>query len=403
MAGPADAGASTDARRPENSASLGATIGARLRARRGFAPGSDSLRLAFAVMVVVFHAHVVVSHNMSLGASRLTWFPVYAWIPAFFALSGFLVAASAERLNVGGFLLARGLRIVPALLVEILACAFLLGPIFTSLPLADYFTAPGTWRYFTNVVGLINYSLPGVFTHLPAAGIVNLSLWTIPVELVTYAAGALLMACGLMRRPLALLGLLAAWLAGALIVDLCHLTMGHGMLPLLAERLFAGRGPRVWACALGGIVAYKLRDRLPYSPRLLIVALAAGAALAAWTPYWRFQSPAISALACAPIVYVTVFLAVSDLPRIPLLQRGDYSYGVYLYGFPIEQAVKALAPQLASPALLSLIALPPIFLFAAASWHCVERPVLRLRKSFSLAARARWASQARGAVLHPAE
>ena len=66
----------------------------------------------------------------------------------------------------------------------------LLGSIFTTLPLRDYFSSPGTYRYLTkDSIGLINFTLPGVSTANPSST-VNWSIWTIPCELTCYAVMA---------------------------------------------------------------------------------------------------------------------------------------------------------------------------------------------------------------------
>ncbi|HEY2608222.1 MAG TPA: acyltransferase, partial [Paraburkholderia sp.] len=55
--------------------------------------------------------------------------------------------------------------------------------------------------------------------------------------------------------------------------------------------------------------------------------------------------------------------------------RHDYSYGIYLYGFMVQQCVANIAPQL-SHVMSLLVAVPLILVCAALSWHFVERPVL---------------------------
>ncbi|HJT97764.1 MAG TPA: hypothetical protein VJ696_05560, partial [Rhodanobacteraceae bacterium] len=58
---------------------------------------------------------------------------------------------------------------------------------------------------------------------------------------------------------------------------------------------------------------------------------------------------------------------------------GDYSYGIYLWAFPMQQVAASLAPSL--PSLLNTVAgfvgaLP----LAVASWHLIEKPALRLKQ-----------------------
>jgi peptidoglycan/LPS O-acetylase OafA/YrhL len=111
-------------------------------------------------------------------------------LPMFFALSGFLVTGSLFRTRtLTEFIALRLLRLVPALAVEVTLSAVVLGALFTSLPIGQYFSDPAFWKYFLNIAGRIHYSLPGVFQDNPIP-IVNISLWTIPYELEWYLISA---------------------------------------------------------------------------------------------------------------------------------------------------------------------------------------------------------------------
>src|SRR3954463_10343097 len=157
------------------------TVGSVLDRRGGLAPGFDLLRIVLAVSVVVWHGRAIVNNEIT----RVDGFfelGSYGIIAAFFGLSGFLITGSALRLRLRDFLLNRALRIIPALAVEIVLSAVVLGPLFTDLPLSGYATDPQTYRYFANILGLIIHPLPGVFAHNPT-DVVNGSLWTIPHEI----------------------------------------------------------------------------------------------------------------------------------------------------------------------------------------------------------------------------
>lgn len=154
------------------------TIGSELDRHRGIAPGFDLLRICLAIGVVAWHTDAVVTGATS-EMYWFVWLPGYAILAAFFGLSGFLIAASGLRLTLKNFLINRGLRIIPALAVEVILCMLLLGPLFTQLSIKDYLSNPRTWFYTTNIVGLIHFQLPGVFYNHPT-NIVNNSLWTVP-------------------------------------------------------------------------------------------------------------------------------------------------------------------------------------------------------------------------------
>ena len=68
--------------------------------------------------------------------------------------------------------------------------------------------------------------------------------------------------------------------------------------------------------------------------------------------------------------------------RIPRLARKpDYSYGLYVYAFPIQQTVVRLVPDIAPP-LLFAAAFALTLAVAAVSWHALEAPALRLKSRF---------------------
>jgi peptidoglycan/LPS O-acetylase OafA/YrhL len=365
------------------------SIGHKLDSNRGLAPAFDLLRLVLALAVVTYHSFWVARTGTDFGVTRLTWFPTYAALPIFFTLTGFLVCGSAERLALPDFLLNRALRIVPALLVEILLSAFVVGAIFTTLPLGAYFTSPQTWRYLTNIVGLVNFNLPGVFENLPSAKTVNISLWTIPVEIACYGGMAVLMASGLIRSRFAAPALIALWSLTALLAQGLQLHWGHDLLARIVDKLYFGPAPRLVLSAVWGVAVYQLRHRIPRSWALFAAAVAVCVATAAFLPLsWR-DAPVMAVLSCGPLAYITAFIGTLELPKLTFLRTHDYSYGIYLYGFTIQQAVKSTFPQITEPLVLTALALPVITVFAALSWELVELPVMRLRKTFSFIAQTR--------------
>jgi len=94
-------------------------------------------------------------------------------LPAFFALSGFLVAGSLVRNDLLSFGALRFLRIFPALIGEVVISALIIGPVFPILSLNQYFTNQTFYKYFLNVIGYIHYQLPGVFLGVPLNAMVN--------------------------------------------------------------------------------------------------------------------------------------------------------------------------------------------------------------------------------------
>ena len=154
----------------------GETIGQRLTATRGRTTGFDYLRAGLSISVIAFHS-VLTSYGEA--HTRMVWNgwwrPFIAVIlPAFFALSGFLVSASLVRSKtIQEFLTLRVVRLVPALFFEVTISALILGPLLTVFTLRDYFTSRLFRAYWLNIVGYIHFQLPGLFLDNPDPNMVN--------------------------------------------------------------------------------------------------------------------------------------------------------------------------------------------------------------------------------------
>lgn len=277
----------------------------------------------------------------------------------FFALSGFLLMRSLiARPELLRYLRHRALRILPAYWVCLLACVLLLGPTFSSLGAVDYFRHPETWAHLSgNILPLsFVWGLPGVFTDHVFPEVVNGSLWSLGLELRWYGYLALLLALGLAQRRWAFSVVAVLFLAVA------------------AAETLAGKP-----------------DPLHY--RALSVVFVLGAL---WAHWWTWHRPRHSGLlACLAlallchgsawtgaantllVLYASLWAAYA-LPALPWSSRRDYSYGLYLYGFPVQQSLLALYPAL-SPLALCVWASLVALLLAWLSWHLVEQPMLRWR------------------------
>lgn len=144
-----------------------APFGERLVSRRN---NFDVLRLAAATMVLV-------SHAWALSGYREPAFPGthdtlgFVGVLIFFALSGVLVCQSwTVDPRPIAFAWKRALRIVPALLVSVVATAYVLGPLVTNQPIRDYLTSAQPAKYVVaNTTMRVDYSLPGVFATNPSS------------------------------------------------------------------------------------------------------------------------------------------------------------------------------------------------------------------------------------------
>jgi peptidoglycan/LPS O-acetylase OafA/YrhL len=368
------------------------TFGEVLERRKGIGPGFDFLRVGLATTIVMTHA-ALLTRNAWLIHDTPLWFNEYALVPMFFALSGFLVAGSGMRLSLGNFLVNRGLRIVPALAVDVTFCALLLGPILTTTPLAGYFTHHDFLRYFLNVTGDIHYRLPGVFESNPSYR-VNGALWTVPYEIGCYAILAAAMVFGLLKRPAVVAALIVGMLLTGLALDVTGATRHMGALGGPLRLFLVGRGAGLLIAFLMGVWAFQVRDRIPFKRSIFLCSLAACILAALFLGHGATEHVPSRLILFPALVYMTVYLGLTPIPIPRFFHTGDYSYGIYLYHDPILQTVIALFPAYAlvrgwGAAFVFLAGAPFVMLMAFSSWHLIEKRVLKLRKKFSFVARVR--------------
>jgi peptidoglycan/LPS O-acetylase OafA/YrhL len=279
----------------------------------------------------------------------------------FFAISGFLVTNSYLRQpHLLRFVAARVLRIYPAYVICLIATVLVTGLFFTRLPLREFFASAVTWNYLWHNLGLtgLHYTLPGAYDASGYPGVANGSLWSLALEARLYLYLALLALCQLFRWRL----VAAALLAAAVITVLA----AWPLLPVDTE------GKRalttVFACTAAAACAARY---FPVSTRILV-------ALAVLT--WLLRDSAFAyALTIACLTYFTFWFAYR-LPAIPLRLPGDYSYGLFLYGFPVQQALVQLDPDIGALP-LTAGALAVALLLAVLSWHLVERRALDLKRT----------------------
>ncbi len=364
------------------------SFGGVLAGYQGLAPGFDFLRLALACTIVFYHA-VTAGGYWDAGTGPVLWFFEYSLVPMFFALSGFLITASAQRLDLANFLLNRVLRIVPALAVDILICAFVIGPAVTALPLGDYFTDAGFLAYLLNIVGAVHTDLPGVFSANPTSQ-VNGALWTIPWEIHCYIIVSIMIVTGVVRKPATTFLVLAGFVATGLVVE--HFISDGPRDEQLLHVLFVSRGAQLTTAFLTGILAYQLRGRIPMSRALLALSIAAALTAMIVLDTRATHSVANRLILIPVLTYITIYAGLSRLPLPKILGRGDYSYGVYLYHVPFIQLSIFLAPSffvgtIPGVVMLTAVTIGVVLCVAAVSWHVVEKPVLSLRR-FALTGRA---------------
>lgn len=340
------------------------------QACRGRDNNLNLIRFLAASAVLVSHSIVLVTGDPDREPLRRLFemTPGTIAVDVFFVVSGFLVTNSLlKRQSLWEFARARLLRIWPALLVMCALLVFVLGPLCTSLSLSAYLGAAGTWTWLARCATLIagvEYELPGVFTHNPYPEAVNGSLWTLPLEVRMYALLALLwLGTGLLFRDRLQrfrTGAVVAALAGtALLLGRHAFGMGVSHSLRLAALFFTGSA----YCVLAGRIALR-----PWAGPLALLGIV-GAGLsgsnALFLPVYVLLLP-----------YAVLWLAYVPRGFVRGFNRfGDYSYGMYIYAFPVQQCAVFLLPSIGIGAMV-LVSMAVTLLLAIASWHLIEKTAL---------------------------
>lgn len=331
------------------------------------------IRITLAALVLVSHAY-----SVKFGVDTATGFgrfdPTVALfgqpistiaVDGFFFASGFLVYASVIRNSSAvTFGLSRAARLLPGLWT-MLAVTTLVGMVISSEDTLSYLQSPETAQYVLVNATLLKtkFYLPGVFDAAALPKVVNASLWTLPFEAFCYAILIGLSSIGLLRHrtfPVTLTIGVVLW-------------AGWFLAPTLPVSDFLNRWianlHRLAAFFALGAAAFHWRHKIRVSAGAwtVLIALFAIERLAIGT-HWFL----------GPVVCYSVMLAAFPKGASGAAISGywdDASYGVYIYGFFIQQMVALYLPQLPIPAQLA-VTVSVLFPIALLSWRYIEHPVL---------------------------
>lgn len=331
------------------------------------------IRFVAAACVLVSHAFPI---TLGVGAAEplepflgrsLGWVSV----AIFFIISGFLITQSFERSShLVNWTTARILRIFPGLLIVLLITVCIIGPITSTIPIGEYIKDTKTLTYVPRNMSLafLQYNLPGVFTDNPYPEAINGSLWTLIYEVACYALVFALGVTGLyatkMRSLMAIIMVMITYLT-VKYLDEAH-DFGHPRMTALM---------RLALPFTVGIALYLWRDKIVLKWRYSLLLAAITAML---YPTAIFTEAFIIWLGYT--VFLMAYLPGGAIRKFNNL--GDYSYGMYIYAFPVQQLIAFyLAPQ--SPLINIIIAFPITLIMAIASWSLVEERALGWRAKVS--------------------
>jgi peptidoglycan/LPS O-acetylase OafA/YrhL len=330
----------------------------------------DFLRIFAAICIAFTHSFNLLGKDglepmMRISSGRCDF--SFIGLCIFFSISGYLITKSVYTSpSLLSYWWKRFLRIQPLLVLVCILSVFLMGPIFTRLTAKDYFASLQTWTYFRNIFPAtgIQFGLPGVFDHSGREHGVNGSLWTLIVEERLYLAVSIFFFLKNKKKYFALL------MGFINILYFFRRSIFSGPLALYLD------GGQVFYAMLflnaGVLYQVGVNFRTILKNKLAWLGLPA-----------LFVPLLFHSLAFLQVIFIPVL--VIALAHIPLFTNragkwGDFTYGIYIFSFPVQQMLIASHAVPENPWQLFPATMLIVLPLAVASWHLLEKKCLSLKK-----------------------
>lgn len=330
----------------------------------------DGVRIGLAIIVVI--AHLAALTQLPQLTPLASFFDANFAVKGFFTISGFLVMQSyTHSTHMLDYAQKRIRRIYPGYLAAIMLCV-LIGAAATTLDITAFFTSSQTIRYLLANAAFLNFlqpELPSTFVGNPVQAM-NGALWTIKVEAMLYCCipviGFLFKRLGSAKVTLAILLASAGWVY-------YFTVLYHGSKGEEIARQFPGQ---LGYFTIGALlyVNEALRAKTGW---LALVSTALLYAISNDTAKLLIQ----------PVCYasVVIYLATSACTNLHCGKYGDISYGLYLYHFPIIQMLVYMGVFSVNIWLGLALTTLGTLACALASWHLLEKRLLKRSSHYVVA------------------
>lgn len=327
----------------------------------------DFLRIFAATCICFTHSFNLLNKDgfeplMRISGSQYDF--SFIGLSIFFSVSGYLITKSVyTSSSLQSYFWKRFLRIQPLLMIVCVLSVFIIGPVFTTLPATEYFKIPETYSYFRNIFPAtgIQFVLPGVFADNFHPNVVNGSLWTLVVEERLYLLVSVFFFFKKQGKSFALLVLLfnimvtlkSVFFQGSVLEYLKGSHIFYALLFLNAGALYQ----------VGFDFKYFAKRKLSWIALFLLV-------LSFFYTFLQFLQVLIIPL-CV-IMVANVRAATNNAAK-----WGDFTYGVYIFSFPVQQIFIAIKLVPENPYLLFVVTMSTVLPLGALSWHLLEKKCLR--------------------------
>lgn len=313
-----------------------------VKANIRFSNNFDFLRFIGAFLVIFSHSFVLTSGtNNGEPLFNITGILTLGGIGLliFFVISGFLITQSWDMRNLPSqFIWNRLLRIIPGLVGVSLVTIIVIGPLVTTLPVNAYFKNPMTLNYLT-IITIFNINsnpcLPGVFVNNAFPNAVNGSLWILPALFQMYILVMVAGLIGLLKKKKLMILLTSLLILGYMCSKSSYLAFSKPILNgihYITFTQFLALDSMASLFFVIGILYYVYRDVIKYDFKIsILLALV-------WIISFKTALFDLATFICLP--YIILYVAHAKLPILNKTGKyGDFSYGLYIYAFPVQQTI----------------------------------------------------------------
>ena len=335
----------------------------------------DIIRFVAASLVIFSHSFPITMGDdlhepLAILTNHQTGFGQIS-VVIFFIISGYLITLSYERAtSISQYLKSRFLRIFPGLIAMLVLTTFILGPLVSIFSIKEYFSNTLPFKYiFMNLTLILTQvlpseNLPGVFLSNPLAGAVNGSLWTLWFEFFCYIMVIILYKLKLSKKRYLIYIFLFC-----LVINTLTVKVSSGEISFIL--FFLLRHFKMATYFLSGMLFFKFRENIILKGRWAFLSLIVFVLLT----YIGFYETAVSIFGS----YILFFMSFNDrIVFSNFTKYGDFSYGIYIYAFPIQQLLYSLGVG-RSVLTNTLLSFAISLAFAYLSWHLIEKRALALK------------------------
>lgn len=333
--------------------------------------GFTFLRLVLAVLVIFGHVWPLGGYGLDplfVVTKKMLNFGDLP-VAGFFGISGFLVTQSLFESSSARFFWKRFLRIFPGFWLGLLVSAFVIGPFIfhkeTGI-LLPYFTTlqggPVSYVLSNLYLEIHQWGMWNIFARNPWPIAFNGTFWTLYYEFACYV---LLFCLGFLRNRFAQAIILVACLA-------CWITMSLDPVPgrVLFTYPLIGRVDIFLSCFLAGAAAFCYKDYIPFKTWMFVASVVL-VAVSIKMDFFEWTFPPC-------LTYLLLWMAAKWPVNID--RYGDYSYGMYIYGYPAQQLLSYYGFHQHHKMIFFVLSIVAAFPMAYISWKCVEKPALILKR-----------------------